>query len=288
MQKSLTGVPLGLSVDTGVLYLVGFILLQGLAWVLIPALTYASPPLDVVESLMWGREWLLTSYKHPALPSWALEVGRLATGSALWSPYVVSQVFIAATYLLVYRLGRELMSPGAALAGTLLLAGLTYFTWVAPEFNHNIAQMPVWAAIMLVLWWAVEGNRLWAWLLLGVLAAAGFYTKFSVIVVLAACGLWMLIDAKARSRWLSPGPWLAIAVTLVLVVPLVRALAAVHFLPLTYLADRSGDATPRLAEFVTVILADHALLIALAFAVGIRPWRRGNGPRPAVPQEAPI
>ncbi|MDR3494781.1 MAG: hypothetical protein P4L82_09265, partial [Ancalomicrobiaceae bacterium] len=47
-------------------------------------------------------------------------------------------------------------------------------------------------------------------------------------------------------------------------------------------------ATPRLAEFVTVILADHALLIALAFAVGIRPWRRGNGPRPAVPQEAPI
>ena len=36
-----------------------FVALQIVAWTLAPALTHTSPPLDVVEGYMWGREWVL-------------------------------------------------------------------------------------------------------------------------------------------------------------------------------------------------------------------------------------
>ncbi|MGE0853022.1 MAG: hypothetical protein AB7O44_26000 [Hyphomicrobiaceae bacterium] len=53
---------------------------QLVAWTLAPALSHSAPPLDVVESYMWGREWVLATYKHPAMPSWALEASRVVTG----------------------------------------------------------------------------------------------------------------------------------------------------------------------------------------------------------------
>ena len=95
---------------------------------------------------MWGREWVIATYKHPALPSWFLEASRVLTGGATgWPAYLVSQLFIAATFGLVFLLGRDMMGPERAAAGTLLLAGVTYYSWPTPEFNHNIAAAPFWA-----------------------------------------------------------------------------------------------------------------------------------------------
>ena len=107
--------------------LVGFLIVgQIVAWTLAPALTHSAPPLDVVEGYMWGREWVLATYKHPALPSWALEASRLATGAVGWPAYVVSQIFIAATFVFVFLLGRDVMGPRRAAAGTLLLTGIAF------------------------------------------------------------------------------------------------------------------------------------------------------------------
>ena len=38
---------------------------QVLVWTLAPTLTHSSPPLDVVESYMWGREWVIATYIRP-------------------------------------------------------------------------------------------------------------------------------------------------------------------------------------------------------------------------------
>jgi hypothetical protein len=38
---------------------------QIVAWTLAPSLTHLVPPLDVVEGYMWGREWVIATYKHP-------------------------------------------------------------------------------------------------------------------------------------------------------------------------------------------------------------------------------
>ncbi|HUS96229.1 MAG TPA: hypothetical protein VMX97_05780, partial [Hyphomicrobiaceae bacterium] len=47
--------------------------IQIIIWTLVPALSNHAPPIDVVEGYMWGREWVIGTYKHPALPSWVLE-----------------------------------------------------------------------------------------------------------------------------------------------------------------------------------------------------------------------
>ena len=79
-----------------------FMVCQFVGWTLAPALTHISVPLDVAEGYAWGREWVIATYKHPALPSWLLEGSRVLTGAIGWPAYVISQLFVVATFLIVY------------------------------------------------------------------------------------------------------------------------------------------------------------------------------------------
>src|SRR5690242_9476153 len=195
---------------------------QILAWSLAPALTHRAPPIDVAEGYMWGREWLIATYKHPALPSWFLEGSRLLTGTIGWPAYVTSQLFIAATFWLVFLLGRDIMGAHRAAAGTLALAGVTYYMWPTPEFNHNVASTPFWAAITLMLWRAVDRGALLHWILLGACAAGALYAKLSAVFLLVPVAAYILADASARARLATAAPWFGLTVFIILVIPLMH------------------------------------------------------------------
>src|SRR5262245_13169519 len=152
---------------------------QIIFWTLAPALSHTAPPLDVVEMYAWGREWVVATFKHPNLPGLVLEPLRQLFGQAGWTAYLVSQVFIAITFWAVFMLGRELMDAPRALAGTLLLTGVYFFSWVTPEFNHNVAQMPLWALVMLFLWRAATHGKLLDWVLMGAFAGLNLWAKYS-------------------------------------------------------------------------------------------------------------
>lgn len=264
-----------------------FSAVQIVTWTLAPTLTHSAPPMDVVEGYMWGREWVIATYKHPALPSWFLEASRVLTGGATgWPAYLVSQLFIAATFGLVFLLGRDMMGPERAAAGTLLLAGVTYYSWPTPEFNHNIAAAPFWAGLALALWRAVEQRSLVWWMLLGAFAAGALYAKLSAVLILIPVATWTLLDARARACLATPGPWLGLAVFALVVTPLAAWLFAHDFAPLVYVAQRTGS---RPITHIPLFLLDTlanvvgiVAMLAIAGLIGPRRWTPASG----VPQQA--
>lgn len=179
-------------------------------WTVIPSLLHTAPPLDVVESGTWGREGVLLSYKHPNLPGLLIEATYRLTGQYGWPQYLLSAFAGAGTIWLVYLLGSSMLGVSRGAAGALLLLGCYYFTWPIPEFNHNVAQQPVWAAMALLLWLAVRDDRWWQWLLLAVIAGVGLYAKLSTLAIIGAGGIWLMADPKARSRLLGSWPWVAL------------------------------------------------------------------------------
>ncbi|MGD9815942.1 MAG: glycosyltransferase family 39 protein [Hyphomonadaceae bacterium] len=237
-------------------------------WTLAPALSHSAPPLDVVEMYAWGREHVVATFKHPNLPGLVLEPTRWLFGAG-WPAYLVSQLFIAITFAAVFALGRELMDGPRALAGTLLLTGVYFFSWVTPEFNHNVAQMPLWALVMLLLWRATTHDKWLDWLLLGVLAGLSLWAKYSSGVLLIAAAIWMLWDARARSRIFTPGPWITFAAFLAAAAP--QALWLVHhdFQPFAYAARRaSGGEWFAPVEFLLTLALDHLPMLVLLLCVG--------------------
>jgi len=235
-----------------------------LAWSLLPPLLSASLPLDVVESLSWGREWQWGYYKHPPLAPWVLELFFRAFG---WvGPFLLSQLCIVGSLWLVWRMGCRLMSPDRALIGALMTLGVAYYTRPALEFNHNIAQVPIWAALGWCLLAALQDGRLRQWALLGAIAGLGLLTKYSVGALLAVMALYLVLT-PARRVLLTPGPWLALAVMLLLFAPHLHWLRQSEWLPMAYAQSRAvtESASPRLAAlaFLATQAVNHVPLIVI-------------------------
>jgi Dolichyl-phosphate-mannose-protein mannosyltransferase len=252
--------------------LVGLLVVgQVVGWTLAPTLAHTVPPLDVVEGYMWGREWVLATYKHPALPAWVLQMTRILTGAVGWPAYLVSQLFIAATFVLVYRLGSDLMGRARAAAGTLLLTGIVYFCWRTPEFNHNVAQTLFWAGFSLALWRAVERQSLWWWMLLGAFGAGGTYAKLSIGLLFLAAAVWIFLDARARRSLTTPGPWLAAAIIAAACAPLGLWLIDTDYAMFRYAAERTYWSRPEgIRVFLASTLGTLAGMLAI-LAVGLIP-----------------
>lgn len=263
-------------------------LAQVACWTIMPALVDVGPPRDVVEGFMWGREWVLLTYKHPQLPCWLLEIGRLLTGSTRWPQYLISQLMISATFILVYRLARDIMGPPRALAAVLLMPTIYFFGWPTPQFNHDYAQMPFWAGICWLLWRSARDGRPGWWLALGLVSGVGLYAKFSTGLLLSFGAAWLLYDTRARSRLATPWPWFGLVVFLGLAAPLAVALYRFDFLPLTYAEHREAWVLAHRARlyYIGVQLAGLSAFFIVLVLSGLLP-RPDRWQPTAPPNEAP-
>lgn len=249
------------------------LLLQALVWVLLPWWSSYSLPLDVVEGLFWGQEWQWGYYKHPPLPAWLLQLSWLGLGDL--GPFVLSQLTILSTLLFVWLLGRRLFDAQRALLGSVLLLGVYYFIWPTPEYNHNIAQMPLWAAAVYCFHRALERGhyRDWAWL--GLCAGLAMLTKYVVVMLLASMFLYLLLERTQRRHLVTPQLWLGVLVLVLVISPHLLWLYQHDFMPLTYAQQRSDAATGLAAhvvgplKFLLVQALDHLPLLLILLAAGL-------------------
>ena len=271
-----------------------YVLGLGLLWALIPTLTFPNPPLDVVEGFAWGREMALGYTKHPPMQAWLLEASFLLTGGHDFGAYWLSQISLTIGYACIWSLGRRLgLSPWQAFWSLVLTSVNFYFTLPAPEFNPNILQIPVWSGMMLLFHRALDKGRMTDWVLLGLVAAFGLYTKYFVALIIGCIGLYALAFPSARRVLATPGPWLAAAVCLLVFAPHLYWLAKTDFLTLDYAASRSRGAATVLdhltnpANFLFAQIANHAgLFIVVAAGLGLGGLRHlfGQGTSPSGPR----
>lgn len=246
-------------------------LVQAFVWTVLPALVSTSPPLDVVEGLLWGQEWQLGYHKHPPLPPILANIFRDLTGSPIWGPYLLSQICVGLTFFFVFQTGRLVTNARNALVGTALLTGVYYFTWPTPEFNHNVAQLPIWAAaIYLFALIRNEPERGSRWTSLGLVCGLGIYAKYSVVVLYLSIVGWTLAERRVRASLGTIWPWLGGVLSLLVAGPHVVWLFENGFLPLQYASARGNDADSTVgpAGFLLAQLVNHAPLLLLLAVIG--------------------
>lgn len=218
-----------------------FIIILGiyfLFWMVIPPLFSSSFPLDVPEGIYWGKELQWGYYKHPPFSSWILYGFYHVFGQL--GPYILSQICISLTAVFVYFLGKNILSEEKAFYSAIFVLSIFYYTWPSVEFNHNVAQMPIWAGLIYVFYAAVKKNTWIMWLVFGALSGIGMLTKYSVAVLIFAIVLFSLCTSY-RKLWLTSKPWVALGLALAIFSPHILWLYQNDWLPFTYLEERSHE-----------------------------------------------
>src|ERR1039458_2694743 len=84
-----------------------FLALHAAVWTALPALLYPNLPLDLIEALIYGREWQLGYDKLPPLPWWLVEIAYQIAGHD-FAYYLLAQVAVVAAFVGVWAMARPL------------------------------------------------------------------------------------------------------------------------------------------------------------------------------------
>jgi hypothetical protein len=196
----------------------GFLVLHALVWTALPSLLYYNLPLDVIEALTYGREWQMGYDKLPPLPWFLAEIAyrTFGTDDAL---YALSQIAVVIAFAFVWLTVRPLIGTASAFAAILIIDGMNYFNTSATKFNHNVAELPLWALAGFAFYAALRRDKLRFWILLGIALGLAWWAKYFMVILAAPLALFLLIEPDARRRLAGPGPWIAAAVTLIVAAP---------------------------------------------------------------------
>lgn len=166
----------------------------------------------------WSRQLSLSYLDQPPLVAW---LGALVTsvGRAEWLLRVPAMLASLAATLMLYAFGRELFGPRAGIRAAALHAAVPVFALQAIHAIPDPLLYACWTAGLWMFWRAVHGDRA-AWWGCGLALGLGVLSKYPM-AVLPVTWLTVLAWPRYRHLWRTPGPWLAAALTLVLVLPVV-------------------------------------------------------------------
>ena len=212
--------------------------LHAAIWTALPTLLYPNLPLDLIEALVYGREWQLGYDKLPPLPWWLVEIVNLTIGHD-FGYYLLAQLAVVAALAAVFAMARPLLGPLGALAAVLTIDGLHYFNYTAAKFNHDVVQLPFWALAGFAFQRALRGGEIRHWLLLGLAVGLSLWAKYFVAVLALPLALFVALDRDARKSLATPGPYVALAAALVVMAPHLVWLVQNDFLPFAYAEHRA-------------------------------------------------
>jgi 4-amino-4-deoxy-L-arabinose transferase-like glycosyltransferase len=239
-------------------------LAQAALWLLVPSLTYSSPPGDVSTSLAIGHELLLGSERGPPLAFWLAE-GAFRIGGIV-GVYALAQICIVLTYYAVFALGRAIVGTRHAVLAVLLMVGISAFTVPSPTFGPAVLAAPFWALSLLYFWRAVGERSYGAWFPLAVTLGLLLLSSEAGVILLALMILFTLAAPNGRRALKRAEPWMAGLLLAIVVMP--YALWAARNQP-AMLASVLGAVPPtgragvRVAGIVAATHLGMLLLLAL-------------------------
>ena len=217
----------------------GFLALHFIVWTALPTLLYANLPLDLIEALTYGREWQLGSDKLPPLPWWMVEIIYRLFGTDV-AYYALAQAVVIIAFALVFAAARPLVGATGALIAVLIIDGMHYFQYTAVKFNHDVIQLPFWALAGYAFHAALKRGGLGHWLLLGFAVGGALWAKYFVVLLIIPYALFLLFDRDARRVLATAGPYLALAVAVIVIAPHLVWLFQNDFLTFAYGEHRAA------------------------------------------------
>ena len=172
-----------------------FLLTHLFVWTLIPFFSNKNLPLDVIEALAWGSNLEWGFEKHPPLSAFFSEVFYQIFGNQDWAYYLLSQIFIVLSFVIIFKLAKEFLKNEVyALISVFLLEGIYFYNFTTPEFNVNVCQIPFWTLTVYYCWQSFKDDKIQNWVLFGLFAALGVLSKYLFVYLLIGLKLFFIYN----------------------------------------------------------------------------------------------
>jgi len=234
---------------------------------------------DEAYAIAVAREYSISFFDHPPVSFWLPEIMRDLTG--LTSPLIYRAPFLLAgsgTTVVMFLIGREIAGNRAGIWSALLYSAAPFF--LASGGMFVVPDGPLYLASSLSVYFVLKviGNdakpvtgpkpvvRLW--ILAGLALAVALASKYQAAWIPAALLLFMLIDKDARRWFLTPGPWLCVAIGGGGLIPVVLWNADHHWASFAFHEGRAGGGLNPL-NFLRLLVVQALMLLPVSMLASV-------------------
>jgi 4-amino-4-deoxy-L-arabinose transferase-like glycosyltransferase len=168
----------------------------------------------------WSKEDVLSFLDHPPMIAWFIRFGTAIFGDTNFGVRFAGLLAMLVTQLLLADIVRRATQDvRAVMFAVLMPEAALYYGLLMAKVSPDVALIPfavamVWALIRL----NESDDGRW-WLAAGVFAGLSLLSKFTVVMLIPAVVAFMLVPDWRRRWLLSPYPWLAALIAVVLFLP---------------------------------------------------------------------
>lgn len=218
-----------------------FIILHVMCWTLVPFFVRYNLPLDSIEGTIWGHQLEWGYDKNPFLNGWLTALAIYLDGGTGWLIYCFSQLSVGACLWVVWRLGKQFLTPAYAVIAVMLLEGIQYFNFHAIDFNDNTLELGSWALTIYFFYQALRTTKTTAWLCTGFFAALALMAKYYSATLLAVMFLLLVLHPDHRQQLKTRAPYYGLLVFLMVILPHVIWLFSHDFITVKYVFARAKN-----------------------------------------------
>jgi len=174
---------------------------------------------DEAQYWAWSRELAFGYFSKPPLLAWIIAAAERICGSSEACIRAPAPILYFGTSLLVYALARQLYDAQVAFFAALSTALATGAVFSARIISTDVPLLFFWALALFAYVKLLSGaGARWA-LLLGVALGLGLLAKYAMIYFLLGVALTTWLDEGARHLLRSQAPWLALAISVIIIAP---------------------------------------------------------------------
>ena len=168
----------------------------------------------------WSKENVLSFLDHPPMIAWFIRFGTAIFGDTNFGVRFAGVLAMLVTQLLLADIARRVTHDARAIVLALVMPeAALYYGLLMAKVSPDVAMIPfavamVWALVRL----HQSGDGRW-WLVAGLFAGLALLSKFTVVLLVPAVLAFMVVPDWRRRWLLSPYPWLAALLALVVFLP---------------------------------------------------------------------
>jgi 4-amino-4-deoxy-L-arabinose transferase-like glycosyltransferase/membrane-associated phospholipid phosphatase len=237
---------------------------------------------DEAYQWIWSKHLALSYYSKPLLIAYTQFLGTQIWGDNQFGVRFFSPVIALVLSLLVLRFVARAAGGRTAFILLLVMSATPLLGLGSIVMTVDPLSVLFWTAAMITGWRAAspEGTTR-QWLLTGLWIGLGFLSKYTNLFQLVCWVVFFLLWPPARRHLRRPGPWLALLIVLVSLLPVVIWNSQHHWITIAHVASdgRIGEKSTRsyVGEFLLLeagVLNPIFFLGALWAAVAF--WRKGR------------
>jgi 4-amino-4-deoxy-L-arabinose transferase-like glycosyltransferase len=168
----------------------------------------------------WSKENVLSFLDHPPMIAWFIRFGTAIFGDTNLGVRFAGILAMLVTQLLLADIVQRVTHDvRAVVLAVLMPEAALYYGLLMAKVSPDVALIPfavamVWALIRL----SESGDARW-WLAAGVFAGLALLSKFTAVMLVPAVAAFMLVPDWRRRWLLSPYPWAAALIAVLLFLP---------------------------------------------------------------------